>query len=61
MHYCVNVVNIALCYFVHKSRRVGHTATFVALKSGGTVPPTLKNWGYACPSSPAIITPMLAD
>jgi len=27
----LNVVNIAVSYFVHKSRRVGH-----ALKSGGT-------------------------
>jgi len=32
----LNVVNIAVSYFVHKSRRVGYMATFVALKSGGT-------------------------
>ena len=48
MHYCVNVVNIALCYFMHKSRHAGHIATLVAPKSGGVrVPPTLESGEYA--------------
>ena len=37
----MTVVNIALCYFVHKSRRVGYLTTFVARKKGVTVPPPL--------------------
>jgi len=35
----MTVVNSALCYFVHKSRRVGYITTFVARKKGVTVPP----------------------
>ena len=52
MHYCVNVVNIALCYFVHKSRRVGHTATFVALKKWGYGTPYFKKLGVRVPLVP---------